>query len=37
LLVDDAVHRADPGAPVFEQCLLEYFAGHGDPKTLALL
>lgn len=30
-------NRADPGAPVFEQCLLEYFAGKGDPKTLALL
>lgn len=29
--------RADLAEPVFQQCLLKYFAGQGDPQTLALL
>jgi uncharacterized protein (DUF1810 family) len=29
--------RAGPAEPVFEQCLLKYFGGQGDPQTLALL
>jgi uncharacterized protein (DUF1810 family) len=29
--------RADPAEPVFQQCLYKYFAGQGDPQTLALL
>lgn len=29
--------RADPGEPVFHECLRKYFAGQGDPQTLALL
>jgi len=29
--------RADPTEPVFEACLAKYFAGAGDPQTLALL
>jgi uncharacterized protein (DUF1810 family) len=30
-------NRADPDEPVFQQCLLKYFAGRGDAPTLALL
>jgi uncharacterized protein (DUF1810 family) len=30
-------HRADAAEPVFQQCLLKYFKGQGDPGTLALL
>ena len=30
-------HRADPGEPVFEQCLQKYFAGQDDPETLSRL
>jgi uncharacterized protein (DUF1810 family) len=29
--------RADPGEPLFRQCLAEFFGGEGDPQTLALL
>ena len=29
--------RADPAEPLFQQCLLQYFGGQGDPQTLALL
>jgi uncharacterized protein (DUF1810 family) len=29
--------RADPAESVFQQCLVKYFGGQGDPKTLALL
>jgi uncharacterized protein (DUF1810 family) len=29
--------RADPAEPVFQHCLLKYFAGQGDPQTPALL
>jgi uncharacterized protein (DUF1810 family) len=29
--------RADPTEPVFQLCLLKYFAGQGDPQTPALL
>jgi uncharacterized protein (DUF1810 family) len=28
---------AGPAEPVFQQCLQTYFAGHGDPQTIALL
>jgi uncharacterized protein (DUF1810 family) len=30
-------NRAAPAEPVFQQCLQKYFAGHGDPQTVALL
>jgi uncharacterized protein (DUF1810 family) len=29
--------RAGPAESVFQQCLQKYFAGHGDPQTIALL
>ena len=29
--------RAGPAEPVFQQCLTKYFAGHGDPQSIALL
>jgi uncharacterized protein (DUF1810 family) len=29
--------RADPGEPLFQQCLDKYFEGRGDERTLALL
>jgi uncharacterized protein (DUF1810 family) len=29
--------HAAPAEPVFQQCLQKYFAGHGDPQTIALL
>jgi len=29
--------RADPAQPLFAQCLRKYFAGQGDPETLARL